>query len=404
MQKSQVNSKLSSCGKNCITNSMDPKRKFFLFKQANHFCSVPWNHFKVDMIGNVSTCVNGTQHLGNIENKSIKEIISDTKLLKIKNNLLNDVLDENCRFCQSYENKINADKDYEFVRGLYNTMFKVENIDYENIDSFTLQGIDLHWSSICDLKCITCWSNQSSSIAKEEGKEILHTSNASADKLIDFIVDNQHTLKEIYLSGGEPTLIKHNLRLLKKLRKDLSFQIRINTNMMFDLNNQIVKELREFPNVLVTVSADAMTDRFNYIRRGADWNKFIKNLDILVSTHFSWRLNSVFFVGSAFYLSDTQKFFIENYGFTDFTINQCQMGHDELQCRNLSLDIKNSVRTKLLSHQELYKQNFNLYGQLTNCLKELDQEGNPGYKKYFESIDKKSNTKWMNTFPELVYE
>ena len=143
-------------------------------------------------------------------------------------------------------------------------MFKFENIDYDNLTEFKLQGIDLHWSSICDLKCITCWSNQSSSIAKEEGKEILHTPVEQADKLIDYIVSNQETLKEIYLSGGEPTLIKHNLRLLKKLRRDLSFQIRINTNMMYDTDNQIIKELQEFPNVLFTVSADAMNERFRW--------------------------------------------------------------------------------------------------------------------------------------------
>ena len=68
---------------------MDPKRKFFLFKQAKHFCSVPWNHFKVDMSGQVSTCTNGENILGNINANTVNEILSESKFLEIKQDLLN---------------------------------------------------------------------------------------------------------------------------------------------------------------------------------------------------------------------------------------------------------------------------------------------------------------------------
>ena len=382
---------------------MDPKRKFILFKQSKHFCSVPWNYFKVDMSGNVTTCVNGEQVLGNLNDTDVKEILLNPKLADIKQNLSNDILDNNCKFCQSYENNVNSTTSYDYLKGLYNLMFKSATVDYDNKAEFKLRGIDLHWSSICDLKCITCWSGQSSSIAKEQGKEILHVPTEQADKLIDYIVANQETLKEIYLSGGEPTLIKHNLRLLKKLRRDLPFQIRVNTNMMYEADNQIIKELQEFPNVFVTISADAMNERFNYIRRGADWNKFLKNLDNLTKTHFTWRVNSVFFIASALYLSDTQNFFHENYGFNDFTINQCQMGHYDLECRNLSVNIKNKVLEKLTTHQNQYKQNFNLFGQLNNCIDEINKPGEPAYQNYFETIDSIAGTNWTTTFPELVY-
>lgn len=383
---------------------MDPKRKFILLKQTEHFCSVPWNYFKVDTRGSVYTCVNGEQLLGNLHDNDIEEILSNPKLAKIKQNLSNNILDNNCKFCQSFENTVDSNISYDHIRGLYNSMFKSAPVDYDNKDDFILGGVDLHWSSICDLKCITCWSNQSSSIAKEEGKEVLHTSSEQADKLIDYIVANQETLKEVYLSGGEPTLIKHNLRLLKKLRRDLSFQIRINTNMMYAADNQIIKELQEFPNVFVTISADSMNERFNYIRRGADWEKFLKNLDNLINTHFTWRVNSVFFVGSALHLSDTQDFFIDNYGFNDFTINQCQMGQYHLQCRNLPLDVKNKVLEKLIVHQDRHRQNFNLVGQINNCINEINQDGQPGYRNYFETIDSKAGTDWTKTFPELVYD
>jgi organic radical activating enzyme len=351
----------------------------------------------------VYTCVNGNQNLGNLNSNNIEEILLNPKLTEIRQNLSNDILDNNCKNCQSYENSIDNNTSYQFLRGLYNSMFKLEPVDYDNASEFKLRGIDLHWSSICDLKCITCWSDQSSSIAIEEGKEVIHTPTIQADKLINYIAENQETLKEIYLSGGEPTLIKHNLRLLKKLRRDLPFQIRVNTNMMYEVDNQIIKELQEFPNVFFTISADAMNDQFNYIRRGADWNKFLKNLDRLIKTHFTWRVNSVFFVGSALHITNTQNFFIENYGFNDFTINQCQMGHEELQCRNLPPSVKTAVLEKLTEHQNKYNQNFNLSGQINNCIDELNKAGQPDYQQYFETVDRKAGTNWSIVFPELVY-
>lgn len=381
----------------------DAKRKFFLFKQSKHFCSVPWNYIKVNMDGSVRTCVNGETPLGNINDSNITEILSDPKLTAIKTNLSADIPDKNCTVCQQYHN-VNDSYEYKFLRELYNPMFKFVDIDYDNSNSFKLSGIDLHWSSVCDLKCITCWSKQSSSIAIEEGKEVLHTPTDKANQLIDYIVENQSGLEEIYLSGGEPTLIKHNLHLLKRLRRDQNFVIRINTNMMFNEDNPIVKELLEFPKVLVTMSADAMGDRFNYIRRGANWHHFIKNLDRLYKTHFTWRLNSVFFVGSVLHLSDTQKFFVDNYDINDFTINQLAMDHPELACRNLTAGLKQQCRDKLLQHQNAYKNNKNLSGQLTNCITELDTDGIPAYKDYFESIDKKAGTHWSATFPELIYD
>jgi len=382
---------------------MDPKRKFFLFKQSKHFCAVPWNYFKVGMNGDVTTCVNGEYTLGNLKNNSIEEILNNPKLVEIRDNLIKDQPDKNCQKCQSLENVSNS-YEHKHLRELYNPMFKSVDVDYDNPNSFKLSGIDLHWSSVCDLKCITCWHKQSSSIAIEEGKEVLHTPTDKANRLIDYLVENQSDLKEIYLSGGEPTLIKHNLHLLKRLRKDQNFLIRINTNMMFDEDNPIVKEILKFPKVLVTMSADAMGDRFNYIRRGANWHRFVQNLDRLHKTHFTWRLNSVFFVGSVLYLSDTQKFFVDNYGVDDFTINQFAMGHPNLACRNLTTELKQQCRDKLLQYQSDYKHNKNLVGQLTNCITELNLEGMPAYKDYFESIDKKAGTNWAGTFPELVYD
>jgi radical SAM protein with 4Fe4S-binding SPASM domain len=380
---------------------MDPKKKFYLFKQSENFCSVPWNYLKINMDGAVNTCVNGSSPLGNIHSDSIDDLIASPTLKSIKQNSYNNIEDSNCRRCLTFEHSQGVD--YQYLRGLYNSMFVKTPVDYSDPEDFKLAGLDLHWGSTCNLKCITCWAKQSSAIAQEQGVPILNVSTQAADSLIDYVIDHQEHLKEIYLSGGEPTLIKHNLRLLQRLNKDTDCEIRINTNMMFDLDNQIINELKKFPNVLFTISADSsVPERFNYIRRGASWDKFMANLDALMPLHFRWRVNSVFFVGSAMTLADTQQYFMDRFGITDFTINQMFMDHMTMRARNLPATVKADVQARLLAHREKYSNNSNLSGQIVNCLKELEQVGSDDYKPYFDNIDSIAGTNWRRVFAELV--
>lgn len=379
---------------------MTPKEKFFLFKQSKNFCSVPWNHVKIDTDGSILTCVNGKYNLGNIKEHNIDTVLNTPDVVKLRENLRQDLPDTNCLHCKRLENT--QDYSYRYLRDLYNSTFLQSTADYDNANDFVLNGIDLHWSSTCNLKCIMCWSKQSSSIAQEMGEPIRHVPAAAAQKIIDFVVGNQHTLKEIYLSGGEPTLIKHNLNLLRSLRKDLDFLIRINTNLTFSDNNPILQELKKFPRVLFTISADvANREKFNYIRRGAEWDVFVKNLTQLKKTHFTWRVNSVFFVATALHLPDTQEYFMKNFDIHDFTINQVELGHTNLQCRNLSDSLKQQAIIKLTSHKQKYQHNKNLEGQLANCLIELQRPAEESYENFFNDIDVRADTDWKKTFWEL---
>jgi radical SAM protein with 4Fe4S-binding SPASM domain len=381
---------------------MDHKQKFFLFKQSKNFCAVPWNHVKIDVDGEVRTCVKGTTVLGNINHDSIETILKSPQLAKIRQTLAKDLPAANCEKCRALDNQ-NQHGSYRYLRDMYNDLFVKSTVDYTNPEDFELTGIDLHWSSTCNLKCVTCWARQSSAIAQELKIPIQNVSVDQADLMVDWIVQNQHNLREIYLSGGEPTLIKHNLRLLEQLAPRSDLLLRVNTNMTFDRNNRVIQQLLRFPSVLITASADATHDQFEYIRQGATWRQFVENLDWLTQTHFQWRINSVFFVASAQRLLHTQNFFRQQYGFTDFTINQCGMEQHSLMARNLPDLVKQHTRNQFLQEIESRSADRNLVGQLENCIAELAQPANAvDYREYFDSIDQRRGTLWRNAFPELA--
>lgn len=291
---------------------MDLKKKFFLFKQSQNFCSVPWNMFKVDPDGTVNTCVPGTTRLGNIKEDSIQDIVNGPAIKSIRNNLLQDLPDPNCINCIKLENG-----QFGHLRKMYNQQFVDRDIDYVN-NSFTLSAVDLQWSSTCNLKCVMCWAKQSSAIAQEQHIPILTTSADEVEELTNWIIEQQYSLKEIYISGGEPTLIKHNLRLLQQLDKRNNLLLRINTSLMFNRDNPIMQQVLQFPNVEITVSTDATHQQFEYIRYGANYAKFLDNLQWLQATHAKLRMNFVFFVATAPRLIDNITEF-RAFGIQDFT-------------------------------------------------------------------------------------
>lgn len=382
---------------------INSKEKFRLFKQTKHFCAAPWSLLLVKEAGEVSICVkNSKNEVGNLNDQSIEEILLNPDRQKLKETILADDVSSFCTRCLNLENKVDDLGDYNHIRGEYNRLAIPADINYYDPTEFVPVSLDLHWSSICDLKCVTCWSGQSSSIAIEQGVPIRHTPTKHALKLIDWIIKNQSSLTEVYLSGGEPTLIKYNLKLLQRLEKRNNLRIRVNSNLMWDQDNPIVLEILKFPNVLFTCSADDIEEKFNYIRRGASWEKFVKNLKFLQTfSNVKIRVNSVFFVLNGITITDTIDY-LSDFGISDFTINMCGMGHTYLQNRNLPDNLKNISVEKINAAKKRYGDNLNLMGQFNNCLKELACDKEESYQPYLDKIDSIAGSNWREIFKELV--
>jgi organic radical activating enzyme len=379
---------------------MDPKKKFWLFKQSKHFCSVPWNHFEIFSTGSIKTCAKGDT-FGNINNEPLENILNNTAIQKIRSDLYNDQPNINCNSCYQLTTR---DEHFD-LRNHYNPMFKNFNIDYSDFNQFALNGIDLHWDNTCNFKCVYCNPAQSSLIAAEQGLPNVRLEAKNIDKIIELIIQNQHHMKEIYFSGGEPLLIKHNARLLSRI-DNIDLPLRINSNIsLTQKSNPVFNEITRFRNVLWTISADTCGEKFNYIRNGGNWNTFLQNLDVIKQLNHQVRLNLVWFIASAIDLTDTIEFFVKQYGITDITINQLEYP-PHLRVRNAPDLVKQHARDKLirLLDSGLIEKNSNAWYNIARCTVELDlpTEDPMGYKNYFDGLDQLRDTNWRSIFPELV--
>ncbi len=87
----------------------------------------------------------------------------------------------------------------------------------------------MRWRNTCNLACVYCDSSLSSTWAKELNEPI-RVDEQQLAKTKEYVLANAPNLKNVYLAGGEPLLMKENSELLDRL--DPSCTVRINTNLI----------------------------------------------------------------------------------------------------------------------------------------------------------------------------
>jgi sulfatase maturation enzyme AslB (radical SAM superfamily) len=148
-----------------------------------------------------------------------------------------------------------------------------------------LQFVDIRNFNLCNAKCRTCGPYNSSQWAQELG----HTHpivRANLDNYKDLILTD--SLQQLYYTGGEPFINREHwdfLELLveKQLSKNITLQYNTNLSTIKYKDKNIIDLWKNFKQVMVTASVDAIGEKFNYLRSGIDWQVANNNLDQLLT-------------------------------------------------------------------------------------------------------------------------
>ena len=242
-------------------------------------CSLLTNHVCIHTTGEYRLCCVSREEskIHNVKNLSPINWLASEYIQNIKNIFEQDSWPGSCVVCQRREDNGLASK-----RLLSNELYSGDGIKY----------IDVRLGNTCNLRCQTCWPVSSSKIAKD--MEVLNKQFGTSPwtsmipllfvpnsnwqdsiEILDTLVVNG--LEEIYITGGEPFLNKHLVKLLSKIPK--SVKIRFNTNGTI-FNRQIANELDKFSYVQIDVSIDAYGQRNDYIRADSTWKDIDTNIDL----------------------------------------------------------------------------------------------------------------------------
>jgi MoaA/NifB/PqqE/SkfB family radical SAM enzyme len=261
-------------------------------------CPLPFTGAVVNTDGEVWCCSISKEILGNVNVQPLEQILTTSKKLKeIRRDMLDNKFPHNCEDCYKKEQH-HKGTDFENVSNrlyhikiLKDSPFKL----YKDEHQFELQQMDLRWRNTCNFACVYCDPTFSSVWAQFE-KVPDKMSNKAMEETFKFVEKNIKNLKTIYMAGGEPFLIKENLKIIDLIKeKNEDLLLRINTNLSI-LTPKIYNRLKELQNVHWIVSAESTYEKFNYIRWPGKYNTLIGNLKKIqklphkVTINMTWNL------------------------------------------------------------------------------------------------------------------
>ena len=366
---------------------MDPKRAI-----NGTFCPVPWTGFIMNPDGEVKNCVLSNQTLGNINNTDIKDILHGDINTEIKQCMNKDQQHTGCTNCYKLEQGTTGLKNVRSDRYYY--LKALSGVPYSayNTENTTLSTVDMRWRNTCNLACVYCGPELSSTWAKELDREISVDEQQLA-KTKKYVLDNAPNLKNVYLAGGEPLLMKENSELLDRL--DPSCTVRINTNLS-NIKGPVFERASKFKNVHWTVSVETMGTEFEYIRHGANWETFLENLNVIKQLDHKISFNMLWFVLNPYSVFDTVDYFITcGYSENAFIIGPLT-APAYFDIRNFSDSAIDDFKQVLRSRIQGVDNRYLLHNSYVNMLQHLDEKFDKQSSKTTQRLEEMDNRRGSN--------
>ena len=264
------------------------------------YCTLAWLGITTDPDGSVRPCCVSNEHITKDNGKpfnlgldSLEEIHNSNSYKELRRAMLNGEHIEGCSTCYN-----NEEYGRESRRLISNESFK--DTIFTDVHAETkIKYFDLRLGNLCNLKCRMCNPTNSSLIEQELnenpslGKFYFSTENKNVDWFDTETFDNNinsqlNNVVTLYMTGGEPTVIKKNYDILQRLidvGQNKVTTLIINTNLT-NSNPKFYDLITKFDKVIIQMSIDAVGDLDNYIRYPtvfADVDKTIKDLIALNS-------------------------------------------------------------------------------------------------------------------------
>lgn len=388
--------------------------------KSKSFCVLPFLHLATHPTGMVTPCCNTVMSNGKSMAKEgnkflllnvndIPSIINSEGFKNIRRQMLEGVFPEECELCYSHEKngleskRIRENKKYE-----ENIPFLIKSTEKNgHLKNIDFKFIELRLGNLCNLKCITC--NSFSSVRWNEDVSVFRNTSFQNqhpyhDNNNDWYENNtfynelmiySKNVKDLWINGGEPTLNKEHINLLKEYIKNDNAK---NINLKYTINlttlpDSLINLWKEFKTVNLQLSIDDIGKRNDYIRFGSKWDKVFENF-LKVYQHkdvFQLEICQTVSLLNICNLNEFKKFF-KNYNI--MIAHNFVMDPEYLHVSYLPKKMKRSLinNTSALSEDEKNKLVF-----------ELNKKNDGDINKFYDFIsllDKKRKTKMVNYLKE----
>lgn len=230
---------------------------------ATHICHAPFSNMYFNVHGDCAPCWLTFIEPDSYPKKSIREIWFGEKYQSLRKNLLAYNLTDKCNVCLKNLQGGN------FTSVLARAYDVNEPADYPSM-------LELELNNTCNLECVMCIGELSSSIRKNREKLPPIRSpydEAFVEQLEEFIPH----LNELRFNGGEPFLIGIVFKIFEKVEK-LNPKLKITIATNGTVLNYKVKEWLNKLNIHINLSIDSLTpDIYETIRVNAHFDRLMEH-------------------------------------------------------------------------------------------------------------------------------
>lgn len=293
------------------------------------FCPLPWNGVSVRNNGDLRVCCNAnsyTKNQGilrkkdgtpyNVGRDDIGESRNSNVLKEVRAAMINGEWHEECTRCRLEEEAgIKSRRQFEdqtWPDVKHDAIMKTESDGTIDGDSINLDYFDLRYGNFCNIKCRMCGPTDSHTWYSDyveitglteftdshgQVKLVKNSKGRWSTDRYDWFQGSNHywdqfdrytsTAKKLYISGGEPLIIREHIESLQRLidsGRSKEIEIEYNSNLT-NITDAILDIWKNFKKIYVGGSIDGFGRVFEYQRFPANWNQVYKNLQKVDEVH-----------------------------------------------------------------------------------------------------------------------
>jgi MoaA/NifB/PqqE/SkfB family radical SAM enzyme len=233
--------------------------------------------------------------LKNIKDHTLKDIFENSSINELREKMLQDEKPLQCIGC------------YKIEEGGGTSRRNVENKRWENVTKTELKFIDLRISNKCNLKCMMCYPDSSSSLAPDyhewtKSCDFMKKNDKFEDPkyyqwfnedVVEQFMEYKDSIEYLYINGGEPFIMPIHWKFLQRLidegvSKNIIISYNTNCTTYDESYNDYWKHFKE---VRLGLSVDAIEDKNKFIRYPSPWNRVINVAEKLINSPFIKHIN-----------------------------------------------------------------------------------------------------------------
>jgi len=246
-----------------------------------------------------------------IKDQFVTEALNGKSLRNIRKSMVSGQKVKGCEVCYLQEstgrssNRQFANQEWTSRLGETRIQNLIDSaITSDGILKDTIVYLDLRLGSLCNLKCRMCSPWNSIQIAKEHieleksDSQYKKVWRKEHGKFYPNFLDNQEwfeqdifwdqvislipNLHKVYMTGGEPTLIKNNFKFMQACidQNRTDIVLFFNTNCT-NINKNFLELIKQFKKVYINASIDGIENVNDYIRPPSNWKLINENVEKL---------------------------------------------------------------------------------------------------------------------------